>query len=223
MANLIGVVGAPGTGKSTSMRNLDENSTYIVNVLSKPLPFKGSAKKYNKDKKNYADVRTWNEVTTILRGVSEKRPDIKTIVLDDIGFIMSLEFFKRAKETGYSKFAEIGQHMFEVINTAKELREDLNVIFMFHEELQLVDGFTPQRKIKTIGRMLDDKFTPEALFSVLLYTHVDTEEDKEASYKFVTNKVDDYPAKSPMGMFEERYVPNDMAAVLSAIDSYYNS
>lgn len=51
--------------------------------------------------------------------------------------------------------------MFEITNAAKELRDDLNVVFMFHEDLQLVDGFMPVRKIKTVGKMLDDKFTPE--------------------------------------------------------------
>lgn len=60
-----------------------------------------------------------------------------------------------------NKFSEIGQHMFEITNAAKELRDDLNVVFMFHEDLQLVDGFMPVRKIKTVGKMLDDKFTPE--------------------------------------------------------------
>lgn len=122
-----------------------------------------------------------------MRAISDKRPEIETIVVDDASFIMSIEFFKRAKETGYTKFADIGSHMFEVVHTAKNLREGLNVIFMFHEDVQIVDGFQPERKIKTIGKMLDDKFTPEALFTVLLYSHVETTKDG-AQYKFVTNK-----------------------------------
>lgn len=103
-----------------------------------------------------------------MKGVSETRPEITTLVLDDIGFIMSTEFFRRANETGFNKFSDIGAHMFHIINTAKSLRDNLNVIFMFHEEMSLVEGFAPIKKIKTIGKLLDDKFTPEAIFSVLL-------------------------------------------------------
>lgn len=220
MANLIGIVGAPGTGKSTSLRNLDPKTTYIINTLNKPLPFKGSAASYNVDKKNLAPISEWDRIVGLLRAVSEKRQEIKTIIIDDASFIMSIEFFKRARETGYNKFSEIGQHMFEITNAAKELRDDLNVVFMFHEDLQLVDGFMPVRKIKTVGKMLDDKFTPEALFTVLLYTDVESTKDGN-KYSFITNRSGDIPAKSPMGMFKDSKVDNDLNEVLKIINEYY--
>ena len=153
--------------------------------------------------------------------VSERKPDIKDIIIDDAGFIMTNEFFSRARESGYNKFSEIGQHMFEIINTAKNLRNDLTVTFIFHEQLDLIDGQFPQRSIKTIGRMLSEKFEPEAAFSVVLYTKVSFDEAGTAKYEFVTNKTMDFPAKSPMGMFDSITVPNDLSQVLKQINQYY--
>lgn len=220
MANLIAIVGSSGTGKSTSLRNLDPKTTYIINTLNKPLPFKGSASLYNVEKKNMAPISEWDRIVALMKAISDKRKEINTIVIDDASFIMSIEFFKRAKEVGYGKFSEIGQHMFEVTNTAKELRGDLNIIFMFHEDLELVDGFEPVRKIKTVGKLLDDKWTPAALFTVLLHTKVETNKDGN-KYTFVTNRMGDIPAKSPMGMFKDIQVDNDMAEILKQINEYY--
>jgi uridine kinase len=100
MSKLIGIVGASSTGKTTSTRNLDSDSTYFINVLDKDLPFKGYKSKYNKEKKNITSTTSHNEIVQIMQAISESRPDVKRIVLDDVGFVMSTEFFKRSKETG---------------------------------------------------------------------------------------------------------------------------
>lgn len=155
--------------------------------------------------------------------VSQHKTEVTDIIIDDAGYLMTNEFFARARESGYNKFSEIGQHMFQVINTAKSLRDDLTVTFMFHEQLELTDGQLPQRSIKTIGKMLSEKFEPEAAFSVLLYTRVTFDEDGNANYQFVTNKTPDYPAKSPMGMFNSLYIPNDMKEVINQINHYYHA
>lgn len=116
---------------------------------------------------------------------------------------MATEFFKRASESGYNKFSEMGQHMFNIIDTAKRLREDLSIVFIFHVD-ESVDSVTgaSSKKIKLIGRMLEEKYSPEASMTVLLYTHVDFDKDGKANYQFITNRTEQYPAKSPMGMFE---------------------
>lgn len=220
MSKLVGIVGPSSTGKSASLRNLDPKATYIINVLDKDLPFKGYKKYYNTENKNIASLTTYNEIIQVMKAISESRPEIKQIVLDDIGFVMSIEFFKRSKESGYNKFAEIGEHMFQIINTAKALRDDLTVIFMFHEDVEFVEGQLPRRKIKTIGRMLDDKFDPQALMTVLLYTHVEYNKDG-STYHFITNRDSDHPAKSPMGMFKDRKIDNDMKFVIKTMNEYY--
>lgn len=100
MSQLIAIVGAPGTGKSSSIKTLNPSETFIINVLGKPLPFKGSATLYNSSTKNKADTAEWHQVVEILKGISEHRPEIKNIIIDDAGFIMLTEFFKRASENG---------------------------------------------------------------------------------------------------------------------------
>lgn len=168
-----------------------------------------------------ANVDTEARIRQIMNAISESRPEIKTIVLDDVGFVMSIELFKRAKEQGYTKFLDLGQQMFNIVQTAKNLRDDLTVVFIFHEDVSYVDGQSPQRKIKTVGKMLDEKFDPQAMFTVVLYTHVSWNSKKEAQYQFVTNNTGDYPAKSPYGMFESTFVPNDLKEIISSIKSFY--
>lgn len=157
----------------------------------------------------------------ILKAVSEKRPEINTIVLDDIGHIMVKEAFARIKEGGYEKFTDIGKHMYEIFNTVDHLRDDLFVVFMFHQKTELVDGYIPQVKIKTIGKILDSWFNPEESFDVLMYTDVEFGQDGQANYGFITNKTAEYPAKSPQGMFDIR-IPNDLNLVINQIQEYYN-
>jgi len=222
MANNIAIVGQSSTGKSHSTKNLDPKETFIINVLAKPLPFKGSKSKYNKDKKNTVISSSHTEIIKIMKAISEKHTHIKNLILDDAGFVMSKELFQRANEAGYNKFTDIGQHFQMILETATTLRDDLNVVFMFHEDKEMVDGYLPQRKIKTIGRMLDDKYDPQAVFTTVLYTHVEQNKDNKAEYKFVTNRTKDYPAKSPEGMFDNLYIDNDLSQILEKVNSYYN-
>jgi ABC-type dipeptide/oligopeptide/nickel transport system ATPase component len=154
MSRLIGIVGPSGSGKSTALRNLDPKSTYVINVLGKDLPFKNSGKMYNANSKNYFASESYSEIIGILKAISEKREDIKTIVIDDIGFLMQTEFFNRASEKGYDKFSEIGQHMFQVLNTAKSLRNDINVVCLYHTEDVYSGQVIVGKRIKTIGEIL---------------------------------------------------------------------
>lgn len=168
-----------------------------------------------------ANVDTEVKIRQILTAVNESRPEIKQVVIDDVGFVMSIELFKRAKEQGYTKFLDLGQQMFNIVQTAKGLRDDLTIVFVFHEDVSYVDGQSPQRKIKTVGKMLDEKFDPQAMFTVVLYTHVSWNEKKEPLYQFVTNNTGDYPAKSPFDMFKSTFVENDLSEIINQIKAYY--
>ena len=100
MATLVGIVGPSGEGKSRSAYSLDPNSTYIINVQGKMLPWRGSSSQYNTEKRNIRNTDAWNLVQDTIIGVANTRPEIKTIFVDDTGFIMATEYFKRASESG---------------------------------------------------------------------------------------------------------------------------
>jgi len=174
MSQSILVIGESGGGKSRSIFSLDHTSTFLINVIGKDLPFKGFKNKYQQYDKT---TKTGNTVTThdavliqkYLTSISEKMPQIKTIVIDDGQFVMAYEFMAKAKEKGYDKYVSLAENFFNVIKTSQELRDDLTVVILCHSEDVNVNGST-KTKIKTIGRMLDEKITLEGLFTIVLMT-----------------------------------------------------
>jgi nicotinamide riboside kinase len=150
MSQAIAVVGPSGTGKSTSIRTLNPKETFIINVANKALPFQGWKGKYNKESKNISNVIKGEDILNHIRGVSEKMPHIKYIVIDDTQYVMSDEFMRKANEVGFTKFTMIAKHMYDLISptTHATLRDDLYVFFLFHDEKSDDNG----RKIKTIGK-----------------------------------------------------------------------
>lgn len=220
MALLVGIIGPSGEGKSTSIRTLDPKETLIIGVAGKELPFKGASKMYNLDSKNYVEISTSKEIIDVLKNVSEKGTHIKNVVIDDIQYVMGFEFMKRATEVGYTKFSQIGQNMFNILSSARNLRKDLKVFCLGHSESVEDGGEIVSYKMKTIGKMLDNNINLEGLFTICLYTYVDEGKDG-AQYTFLTNRYKKRPAKTPMGMFEETQIPNDLQYVSDKIDEYY--
>lgn len=151
MSNAVLVLGKTGSGKSTSMEKLDPKSTFIINAVGKDLPFRGAKKRYNADNQNIFETTDYAKIVGVMNQVSKDVPHIKTIIIDDFQYVMSYEFMARAKETGYNKFTEIAQHAFDIINTAKNLREDLTVVFLTHVEENTDALGQVSYKIKTIG------------------------------------------------------------------------
>lgn len=226
MANVIIVCGDTGTGKSTSIKNLNPQETYIVNVLSKQLPFKGSNSLYSVEKKNMFYTTNYGDVKACIEGIASNRPDVKNLIIDDVGFVMTTELFNRAAEAGYTKFTQIGVHMQQILDTSKNQRADLNIVFMFHVDDDISDKIKVGKKIKLIGQMLDDKYNPLAVVSIALFTDVSFDKTGKAEYSFITNRINQngviIPAKSPEGMFSENKIPNDLNIVVKAINEYYN-
>jgi hypothetical protein len=221
MALLVGIIGPSGEGKSTSIRTLDPKETIIIGVAGKELPFKGASKMYNLENKNYVEISTSKEIVDTLKNISEKGTHIKNIVIDDIQYVMGFEFMKRATEVGYTKFSQIGQNMFNILSNARTLRKDLKVFCLGHSEPVEDSGEIVGYKMKTIGKMLDNNINLEGLFTICLYTYV--EEGKSGpEYYFLTNRHKKRPAKSPMGMFDDTLIPNDLKLVSEKIDEYYS-
>lgn len=221
-SKLIGIVGATGTGKSTSIKHLDPKTTYIINVAKKELPFKGAEKLYNTENKNYKEVDDANEITRLLRLISEKAPHIKTIVIEDSNYIMGFNMIAKATEVGYTKFTLMAKDMVELFREARKLRDDLTTFYFTHPETIEDGGEIVGYKIKTAGKLIDNQIVLEGLLTVCLYTHVDENKDGTASYNFITNRYKKYPAKSPDGMFSEIKIPNNLQVVVDTVNEYYN-
>ena len=117
--------------------------------------------------------------------------------------------------------------MQNIIKTCRDLRADLNIVFMFHEDIETSNNVQTRKKVKTVGKLLDDQYNPLASVSVALFTEIVFDKDGKATYNFVTNTTMDNfgritPAKSPEGMFDEVYIPNDLNFVIQKVNEFYN-
>jgi len=221
-SKLIGIVGQTGTGKSTAIKHLDPKETYIINVAKKELPFKGSEKLYNTDSKNYKEVDDANEITRLLRTLSDKAPHIKNIVIEDSNYIMGFNIVSKATEVGYTKFSLMAKDMVDLFRESRKLREDITVFYLTHPETIEDGGDIVGYKIKTAGKLIDNQVLLEGLMTVCLYTYVDENKDGTASYHFITNRFKKMPAKSPDGMFADVKIPNNLQLVVDTVKAYYN-
>jgi len=220
-SKLIGIVGSTGTGKSTSIKHLNPEETYIINVAKKELPFKGSETLYNADKKNYREVDEAVEITRLLQNISQKAPHIKNIVIEDSNYIMGFNIVARATEVGFTKFSIMARDMVALFQEARKLRDDLKVFYFTHPETIEEGGEIVGYKIKTAGKLIDNQILLEGLLTVCLYTFVEENKDGSVTYNFVTNRFRKFPAKSPDGMFADVKIPNNLQLVADTVDEYY--
>ena len=215
MSNCILVIGESGSGKSTSIRTLNPEETLIINVLDKPLPFKGYKNKYKKlteegAKGNYYATDNFSKLMSCIK-IANGRKGIKNIIIDDYQYMLCNEFMRRAMEKGFDKFSEIAQHAWAIINALTQCREDLFCFVLSHSDADS----SGKMKCKTIGKMLDDKVTLEGMFTVVLHTQI-----IDGQYKFLTQNNGTHIAKSPMGMFDSQYIDNDLLLVKNKINDY---
>jgi hypothetical protein len=222
-SKLVGIVGSTGTGKSTSIKHLNPEETYIINVAKKELPFKGSEKLYNVENKNYKELDDANEISRLLKAISEKAPHIKNIIIEDSNYIMGFSMVAKATETGFTKFSVMAKDMVDLFRTARQLRDDITVFYLSHPE-EIMDGQDViGYKIKTAGKLIDNQVLLEGLLTVCLYTTVEENKDGTTNYQLLTNRYRKIPAKSPDGMFPELKIPNDLQLVADSLKNYYNA
>lgn len=210
-SKLILVIGKSGRGKSTAMRSLDPAETYLINILGKPLPFPKGMQ--YKDGENMLVATSADLVRRKMDAVS-REPKWKNLVIDDGHYVMATEFMNKAMEKGYDKFTMMAKNIFDIVLQCTKLRGDLKVFFLTHEE----DTGT-ERKMKTLGKLLDDKVTLEGLSSIVLFADV-VSDDQRRIYCFNTQSDGYTTAKSPFGMFPIK-IPNDLELVSRRIDEYY--
>ena len=200
MAVLVMVYGHSGSGKSASLRNVDPEQVAVINVLGKPLPFRSNMKTYI--------TNDYGKIDAAIH--STKR---KSIVIDDATYLMTGEFMRNAKVAGYQKFTDMAANFNTLLMRAKELPDDVVVYFFGHSERDGDGG----EKFKTIGKLLDEKVCVEGYFTIVLKTVV-----QDGRYLFSTRNDGMDTVKTPLGMFNDALIENDLAAVDKTIREYYN-
>lgn len=199
MAIPVLILGESGTGKSASLRNFNPEDLKVINVANKPLPFKNKFESVSTD--DYRAITKTLEMN-----------DKKVAVIDDAQYLMANEFMRRATERGFDKFTEIAQNFWTLVNTVKDLPADQVVYFLAHIERD-ANG---NEKIKTIGKLLDEKITVEGMFTIVLKTNV-----TDGVYSFITQNSGHDTVKSPIGMFPSIVIDNDLKYVDEKIRNYY--
>ena len=195
------ILGHSGTGKSTSLRNFKSDEILHINVIRKPLPFKG----------RFAETYEGDDYAGIAKAINATKK--KTIVIDDAQYLMANEFMRRSFEKGYDKFTEIGYNFWTLVNGASmDLPFDTIVYFLMHTD----SDDNGNEKAKTIGKLLDEKITLEGMTSIVLKTAV-----KDGVYTFTTQNNGHDTVKSPLGMFSTYEIDNDLKAVDTAIRKYW--
>ncbi len=208
------IMGESGSGKTTSLRNLDPKTTFIIDSDKKGLSWKGWREGFSGEKKNYLKTDFPQVALQALQKVNTDKSfkHIKVLVVDTINGLMVADEMRRSKEKGYDKWQDLAQSIYDLVDYALTVRDDLTVIFIAHTQTDHDDNGFMWTRIKTSGRKLD-KIVLESKFStVLLAKCVDGEYKFETQSNFST-------AKSPMGALEKE-VPNDVAAVLEALKEY---
>ena len=215
MAKIIGIMGDSGAGKTTSMRNLNPETTYYIDCDKKGLSWRGWKKQYNAENKNYYCTDEQSKVLAIMTGINDSRPNVKTLIIDTLNGIMVADEMRRSREKGYDKWMDLAVSVYGIIDYALTMREDITVIFVCHSQTVRDDSGYMFTSIKTNGQKLS-KIGLETKFPIVLFAKcIDGQYLFETQANFST-------AKTPLGMFEEKTIPNDMVEVLKAIEEYEN-
>lgn len=215
MAKVIGIMGESGSGKTTSMRNLNPAETFYIDCDKKGLSWKGWREQYQFEKHNYMATDQISTVSNILNKIStqENMRHIKTVIIDTLNGLMVADEVRRMKEKGYDKWQDLAQCVWELLDSLYTLRNDLTVIVLCHSQTQKEDDGYTFTRIKTSGKKLD-KLNVESKLTTVLYAVA-----KEDGYVFITH-AHNSTAKTPMGAFEADEIPNDIVEVLKALKEY---
>lgn len=215
MSRAIAVMGESGSGKTTAMRTLDPKETYYIDCDGKGLSWKGWRQQYNKENVNYFRSDNQDSIVALMNRISEKKPEIKNIVIDTANSIMVADEFRRMKEKGYDKWQDLAMSVYTITTTASKLRDDLNVIVLFHVQIEKDENTGRQfTRILTNGKMLNKVGLEKYFTTVLLSKRNDSGE-----YVFET-KTNNSTVKTPLDAFEKEQIPNDMQAVLDVLKEY---
>jgi hypothetical protein len=203
MGESVLIYGRSGSGKSRSLYNFNEDEVFLVQTIKKRLPFR----------KQFKYTLVSDNVLTIMAQL-QKMP-LKVAVIDDAGYLMTNEFMKRHGKKGANQFDlynDIADNFWSLLDSVKALPDDVIVYFIMHE----ASNDYGETKLRTIGKLLDDKVCLEGMCTVVLRCVIEN-----GQHFFLTQGTGTDISKSPEGLFEELKIPNDLKAVDSAIRSYW--
>lgn len=213
MSTVICVMGESGSGKTTSMRNLNPAETYYIDCDKKGLSWLGWKKQYNKENRNYIKTDEPGKVMEYLNGINGKCKNIHTVVIDTINGIMVADEMRRSKEKGFDKWIDLAACVYDIIDYALTMRDDITVIFLAHTQTETTDSGYQFTRIKTSGKKLD-KIVLESKFPIVLLAKVvDGKHIFETHANFST-------AKTPFGAFEDSTIDNDISKVLEILKDF---
>lgn len=200
------IIGKSGSGKTTSLRNFDEDELYLIKVLGKPLPFR----------KQFESTFQTDDYQAVAKALTKTQK--KSIVIDDAGYLITNHFMKNHASAGkgngvFTLYNEIGDRFWQLVEyVINNLPEDKIVYFMMHEEKNDIGDVKP----KTIGKLLDEKVCLEGMFTIVLRCMTDNDK-----HVFRTKTTGADVTKAPIGMFEDEEMDNDLKVVDTAIRQYY--
>lgn len=229
------VLAESGMGKSSSLgkipqlniEGLNPKETFIIACANKGLPFAGWMRDYKKitppslSTGNYYYTNDPNVVADLIKALAKKE-GIRNIVIDDSNYLMQDYYMANALKSGYDVFKKIGLFMGAIFDAVNTVPIEKNFIMMAHfEEFTIDNADRLSFRMKTVGKMTNQYITPEGKFEIVLFgTQRFNEQEKKVEKLFITNYDGNYPAKSPIGMFDELYIPNDMGYVIKCIEKY---
>ena len=214
MSKAYAVMGESGGGKTTAMRTLNPVETYYIDCDGKGLSWKGWKTQYNLANENYLCTDVQSKVLKLLEWANGKS-QVKNVIVDTLNGIMVADEMRRSKEKGYDKWMDLAVSVYGIIDYALTMRDDITVIFICHSQTVRDDTGYMFTSIKTNGQKLQ-KIGLETKFPIVLYAKC-----VDGNYVFET-QANFSTAKTPMGMFNDKTIPNDIAEVLKAVEEYEN-
>jgi len=207
------IIGESGSGKTASLRNLPANQALLIQCIAKPLPFKSNDWQLRSKSDNgnpigniYRTAKTQSIITAM------QRSEHPIVIIDDYQACLLNEMLERSAEKGYDKYLDIAKGAWELFEAAGKLSEHRRIYILAHTQTG-DDNYT---RMKTVGRMVDEKIVPEGYFTIVLKT-----EYMNGNYLFATQTNGKDCCKSPLELFDSEYIENDLSEVDRAICKYY--
>lgn len=204
------ILGQSGTGKTTSLRNLNPTEVLLIQAVRKPLPFRSAEWKPCTAADPMGSILVTDKANVICGAMQRTKKQI--IVIDDFQYILANEFMRRSEEKGFEKFTDIARNAWNILMCSSQLPHETRVYIMAHTQ----EDEHGSVKAKTIGKLLDEKITIEGLLTIVMRTKV-----INGQYLFSTQNNGSDTVKTPIDMFSDEHIPNDLASVDAAITEYY--